>query len=248
VLSFDVTEHEGNELVSFLLRPALTRADVVLPDGVLDAIEAHVVRSAEVTEHLLRLGQHLERGVLLHGPPGTPETHTVRYLIGRLRHSTVIVLSGRALRMLDQAAALARRLTPAVLVIEDVALVAEDRSDHEASPLLFELLNKIDGVDGDANVTFVLTTNRVDVVERAGGPARPGGPRRGGPRPDAAARERLLRLHARDVPLGDDAVAATVAATEGVTASFVRELVRRALLRCLADGDTLVSHTHGYRG
>ena len=134
-----------------------------------------------------------------------------------------------------------------MLVIEDVALVAEDRSDHEASPLLFELLNKIDGVDGDANVTFVLTTNRVDVVERAGGPARPGGPRRGGPRPDAAARERLLRLHARDVPLGD-AVAATVAATEGVTASFVRELVRRALLRCLADGDTLVSHTHGYRG
>jgi hypothetical protein len=236
VLSFDVTEYEGTELVSFLPRAALTRDDVVLPDGVLDAIEAHVVRPAEVTEHLLRLGQHLKRGVLLHGPPGTGKTHTVRYLIGRLRHSTVIVLSGRALRMLDQAAALARRLTPAVLVIEDVDLVAEDRSDHEVSPLLFELLNKIDGVDGDADVVFVLTTNRVDVVERAL-VDRPGRVDLAVevPRPDAAARERLLRLYARNVPLDDDAVAATVAATEGVTASFMRELVRRALLRCLAD-------------
>ena len=236
VLSFDVTEYEGTELVSFLPRAALTRDDVVLPDGVLDAVEAHVVRSAEVTEHLLRLGQHLKRGVLLHGPPGTGKTHTVRYLIGRLRHSTVIVLSGRALRLLDQAAALARRLAPAVLVIEDVDLVAEDRSDHEVSPLLFELLNKIDGVDGDADVAFVLTTNRVDVVERAL-VDRPGRVDLAVevPRPDAAARERLLRLYTRDVPLDDDAVAATVAATTGVTASFMRELVRRALLRCLAD-------------
>lgn len=236
VLSFDVTEYEGTELVSFLPRPGLTRDDVVLPDGVLDAVEAHVVRSAEVTEHLVRLGQHLKRGVLLHGPPGTGKTHTVRYLISRLRHSTVIVLSGRALRMLDQAAALARRLTPAVLVLEDVDLIAEDRSDHEASPLLFELLNKIDGVEGDADVTFVLTTNRVDVVERAL-VDRPGRVDLAVevPRPDAVARERLLRLYARDVALDDDAVAATVAATTGVTASFVRELVRRALLRSLAD-------------
>jgi hypothetical protein len=47
-----------------------------------------------------------KRGVLLHGP-GHGKTHAVRYLIGRLRHATVIVLSGRTLRMLDQAAALA---------------------------------------------------------------------------------------------------------------------------------------------
>jgi hypothetical protein len=238
VLSFDVNEHQGNEMVSFLPRVPLAREDVVLPDGVLDAIEQHVVRSAAVSGELLRLGQHLKRGVLLHGPPGTGKTHTVRYLIGRMEGSTVIVLSGRALGMLDQAAALARRLTPSVLVIEDVDLIAEDRSGHhQSSPLLFELLNRIDGVDADADVTFVLTTNRVAEMERAL-VDRPGRVDLAVevPRPDAAARERLLRLYARDVPLDEGAVAPTVAATDGVTASFVRELVRRAVLRGLADG------------
>lgn len=124
-----------------------------------------------------------------------------------------------------------------MLVVEDVDLIAEERSENDALPLLFELLNKIDGVDGDADVTFVLTTNRVDTAE-------PALVDRLGrvdlavevPLPDAAARERLLRLYARDVAFDEDGVAATVAATDGVTASFVRELVRRALLWCVAAG------------
>jgi hypothetical protein len=232
VLSFDVNEHRGNEMVSFLPRSELARADVVLPDGVLDAIENHVVRSAEQTALLAGLGQHLKRGLLLHGPPGTGKTHTVRYLISRLRSSTVVVLSGRALQLLPYATALVRRLEPSVLVIEDVDLIAEERSQHESSPLLFELLNRIDGVDADADVTFVLTTNRVGAMERAL-VDRPGRVDLAVevPLPDAAARERLLRLYARDVPLDLGPDAEVVAATDGVTASFVRELVRRAVLR-----------------
>ena len=92
-------------------------------------------------------------------------------------------------------------------------------------------------MDADADVTFVLTTNRVAEMERAL-VDRPGRVDLAVevPRPDAVARERLLRLYARDVPLDEDGVAPTVAATDGVTASFVRELVRRAVLRGLADG------------
>ena len=236
VLSFDVNEHRGNEMVSFLPRAELHRDDVVLPDGVLDAIEDHVVRSVEHTARLTELGQHLKRGLLLHGPPGTGKTHTVRYLISRLRSSTVVVLSGRALMLLPQATALVRRLEPSVLVIEDVDLIAEDRSMlHQASPLLFELLNRIDGVDADADVTFVLTTNRVEEMERAL-VDRPGRVDLAVevPRPDARARERLLRLYARNLPLDLTPDAEVITATEGVTASFMRELVRRTVLRALA--------------
>ena len=43
VLSFSETEHHGNELVSFLPRPAVTAPEVILPDGVLDLIEQHIV-------------------------------------------------------------------------------------------------------------------------------------------------------------------------------------------------------------
>ena len=234
VLTFDVNEHFGNELVSFLPRPDVDSADVVLPEGVLESVERHVVRSSAQTERLLAAGQHLKRGVLLHGAPGTGKTHTVRYLLGRLRGSTVVILSGRALRLLPQATTLVRRLQPAVLVIEDADLIAEDRSMHQSSPLLFELLNRIDGVDADADVTFVLTTNRVGEMERAL-VDRPGRVDLAVevPLPDAAARERLLRLYARGPVLDQRQVAEVVAATEGVTASFIRELVRRAVLHAL---------------
>ena len=220
--------------MSFLPRPELDVADVVLPEGVLDAIERHVVRSARHTARLTELGQHLKRRLLLHGPPGTGKTHTVRYLLGRLQGYTVVVLSGRAMGMLGPATALVRRLQPAVLVIEDVDLIAEDRGMHQSSPLLFELLNRIDGIDADADVTFILTTNRVADMERALAD-RPGRVDLAVevPRPDAAGRARLLSLYARGIPLDQEQVARVVEATEGVTASYVRELVRRAVLRAL---------------
>ena len=47
VLSFTQSEHHGNELVSFLPRPAVTAQDLVLPDGVLDSIEQHIIGVAE---------------------------------------------------------------------------------------------------------------------------------------------------------------------------------------------------------
>jgi hypothetical protein len=244
VLSFDQHEYGGNELVTFLPRPVVAPEDVVLPDGVLAAIERHVVRTPEQSRRLSEQGQHLKRGLLLYGPPGTGKTHTVRYLLGRLEHATVILLSGRALGWLGTAVALARRLTPSVLVLEDVDLIAEDRSrSSDSQPLLFELLNRIDGVDADVDVTFLLTTNRVDTLERAL-VQRPGRIDLAVeiPKPDRRERERLLRLYARGVELDLPDADQVTGRLAGVTASFVRELVRRAVmsgLRRTGDGDRI---------
>src|SRR6185312_17026032 len=100
-------------------------------------------------------------------------------------------------------AALARDLHPAVVVLEDVDLVAEDRSfGPAASPVLFDLLDAMDGGAPDADLLFLLTTNRADLLEPALA-ARPG-------RVDVAveialpaapAREQLLTLYGRKVPL-----------------------------------------------
>jgi hypothetical protein len=233
VLQLDMNEHRGNELLSFLVRPELTADQVVLPDGVLETVERHVVRSREHNDRLIAHGQHLKRGVLLYGPPGTGKTHTVRYLLSRLTEATVVVLSGRALRLLPAAAAMVRRQQPSVLVIEDVDLIAQDRSIGPAGsgPLLFELLNRIDGVDADADVTFVLTTNRVDVLEHALAD-RPGRIDLAIeiPKPGPRERLRLLHLYAADVELDLPDPTALVEALDGVTASFVRELIRRAVL------------------
>ena len=238
VLSFTESEHHGNSLVSFLPRPAVTAPDVVLPDGVLETIEQHIIGIADWSQELLSAGQHLKRGLLLHGPPGTGKTHTVRYLTGRLADSTVILLTGRSIRFIDQAAALARRLQPSMVVLEDVDLVATDRDyTPDGNPLLFSLLDAMDGVGSDADVTFVLTTNRADILETALAD-RPGRVDLAVeiPRPDADCRERLLRVYVRDLTLDAD-LDPVVAGTEGVTASFVKEMIRRTVLVSLRAGE-----------
>jgi ATPase family protein associated with various cellular activities (AAA) len=238
VLSFTESEHHGNELVSFLPRPAVTAQDIVLPGGVLDSIEQHIIGIAEWSQDLLSAGQHLKRGLLLHGPPGTGKTHTVRYLTARLAESTVILLTGRSIRFIDAAAALARRLQPSMVVLEDVDLVATDRDyTTDGNPLLFSLLDAMDGIGADADVTFVLTTNRADILESALAD-RPGRVDLAIeiPRPDAGCRERLFRLYVRDLALDAD-LGPVVAGTEGVTASFVKEMIRRTVLASLRAGE-----------
>jgi hypothetical protein len=238
VLSFTTSEHHGNDLVSFLPRPTVTAADVVLPDGVLQTIEQHIAGIGEWSRELLDAGQHLKRGLLLHGPPGTGKTHTVRYLTARLAGTTVILLTGTSIRYIDQAAALARSLQPSMVVLEDVDLVGMDRDfSDDGNPLLFSLLDAMDGVGADADVTFVLTTNRADILEIALAD-RPGRVDLAVeiPRPDGDCRERLLRLYARGVAVDGD-VAQVAAATNGVTASFIKELIRRTVLMSLRAGD-----------
>ena len=68
------------------------------------------------------------------------------------------------------AAQIARAHQPAIVVIEDCDLIAEDRDHHfgsGASPLLFTLLDAMDGLDQDADVVFLLTTNRAEALEKA---------------------------------------------------------------------------------
>ena len=189
----------GQVPVTFLDRPAVGRSDVILPDGVLDAIERQVLGVARHAGRLRASGQHLKRGVLLHGPPGTGKTHTVRYLLGQMDGVTAILLSGGALSRIREACSVARALQPSVVVVEDVDLIGEERLPRMGPvighhPLLFQLLSEMDGLDSDIDVTFLLTTNRPEILEPALA-ARPGRVDLAAelPLPDADARRRLVR-------------------------------------------------------
>ncbi len=229
----------GGIHLAFAARPALSREDVVLPEAVLGRVERHALGVAEHRQALLAVGQHLKRGLLLYGPPGTGKTHTTRYLLGRMTGYTRLVITGRALMAVGAVTEMARDLQPSVVVLEDVDLVAEDRSmGPRSSPVLFDLLDAMDGAAADADLLFLLTTNRADLLEPALA-ARPG-------RvdvaveielPDAAARERLLALYGRGVPLAltDEDIATAIERTDGTTASFLKELIRRSVLEALHD-------------
>jgi ATPase family associated with various cellular activities (AAA) len=218
-------------LVQFERLPAVAREDVVLPEGVLDRIERHTITFSRHAEALLKAGRSLKRGLLLHGLPGTGKTLTVMYLAGRLPGRTVILTSGRGLGMIQTVAQLARRLSPSMVVLEDVDLVAEERTmpGFGARPVLFELLNELDGLRDDQDVIFVLTTNRPDVLEPALA-ARPG---RVDvvvelPLPDGGDRRRLVELYARGLTLDDVDVGALVERIDGATPAYIKEVMRKA--------------------
>jgi ATP-dependent 26S proteasome regulatory subunit len=218
--------------ITFHRRPALTPDDIILPAGLLDRLHRHVAGVARHRDRLRAAGQHLKRGLLLYGPPGTGKTHTVRYLVGALPELTVILLAGTSIRYVSEAARMARALQPALVVLEDCDLVAESR-DHspDAQPLLFEVLETLDGLSDDADVAFLLTTNRADVLE----PALAQRPGRVDlavevPLPDEPARRLLIARYARRLPFGERVLDEAAVRTAGTTASFAKELVRRSVL------------------
>jgi DNA polymerase III delta prime subunit len=239
MVSFSPDEFgHGFGRLTFLPRPRVAEEDVILPEGVLARIRAHVVDIGAHADELLRHGQHLKRGVLLYGPPGTGKTLTVRHLASATPGRTAILLQGGGLAYVAEAARLARAMAPSLLVFEDVDLVATERGMFGGpQPLLFEILDALDGVGGDADIAFVMTTNRADLLEPALA-ARPGRADLAVeiPLPDAAARRRLFRLYGASTPLSAEALDAAADRAEGVTASFAKELIRRALLRSILDG------------
>jgi hypothetical protein len=233
VLSFgqEVFGH-GQTLLQFHRRPAMTADQLVLAPETIAEIERQVVEVARHKERLLTAGQHLKRGLLLYGPPGVGKTHTVRYLTSSLVGTTVLQLTGNALHLIAEACSIARALQPAMLVIEDVDLIAEDRGMHPGQhPLLFQLLNEMDGLAEDADVVFVLTTNRADLLEPALA-ARPGRVDQAVALelPDAAGRRQLFELYRGTLAVETSGLDDVLARTEGVTASFLKELLRRAAL------------------
>jgi hypothetical protein len=224
--------------VTFHARPELAASDVILPEGLLQKVSDHTLGIAKHRDTLNQYGQHLKRGILLYGKPGTGKTHTVRYLLSQSEGATAILLSGGSLARISEAATMARALQPSIVVLEDCDLIAEDRSfGHGPQPLLFEVLDAMDGLDNDADVAFVLTTNRVDMLERALA-QRPGRVDLAVdiPLPAQAERIGLVNLYARGIPFSAHAVQDAAARTEGTTASFARELVRRAVVAAALDG------------
>jgi ATPase family associated with various cellular activities (AAA) len=230
---------ERSTVLQFHRRPTMTGDQLILAPDILAVIRRQVVGVAEHREALRAARQHLKRGLLLYGPPGAGKTHTVRYLTSQLTGTTIVELAGDALSAIGTACSVARSLQPAMIVVEDVDLIAEDRGMYPGRhPLLFQLLNEMDGLAEDADVVFLLTTNRADLLEPALA-ARPGRVDQAVALdlPDAQARRQLFDLYRGDLVVDEARLDSVIERTSGVTASFLKELLRRAALIAFADGE-----------
>jgi ATP-dependent Clp protease adapter protein ClpS len=239
VLSLDAdADYRGRSKGVMVHRlPPVRREEVILPEATLKLLDRNVLSFVGSRPQLRRLGQSTRKGILLYGPPGTGKTHTIRYLASNLPGHTTLIITAAQVALLAHYMALARLLQPAMVVIEDVDLIA--RSRDQMGPceesMLNGLLNEMDGLKEDADILFILTTNRPEQLESALS-NRPGRIDQAieVPLPDDAGREKLIQLYGKGLRLSPAVIGEATRRTEGVSAAFIKELMRRVAQASIA--------------
>ena len=251
ILSLEQSMHsytgQSNGITVHKLR-CVERDQVILPKPTVALLDRNVIQFVKQREKLSHFRQATKKGLLFYGPPGTGKTHTIHYLARALEGHTTLLISAEQVGLLSEYMTLARLLQPSIVVIEDVDLIARDRSQMN-SPceeiLLNKLLNEMDGLKEEADILFILTTNRPETLEAALA-ARPGRIDQAieFPLPDEEGRAKLVRLYSQGVSLSEEGIAEITKRTESVSASFIKELMRRIVqFHIEADGTGMVTHT-----
>ena len=251
ILSLEQSRHsytgESNGITVHKLR-LVERDQVILPKATVDLLDRNVIQFEKQRKKLTQFRQATKKGLLFYGPPGTGKTHTIHYLARALEGHTTLLISAEQVGLLSEYMTLARLLQPSIVVIEDVDLIARDRRQMNSpceEVLLNKLLNEMDGLKEEADILFLLTTNRPEALEAALA-ARPGRIDQAieFPLPDEEGRAKLVRLYSQGVSVSEEGITEITKRTEGVSASFIKELMRRIVqFHIDADGTGNVTPT-----
>ncbi|MCA0423509.1 MAG: ATP-dependent zinc metalloprotease FtsH [Proteobacteria bacterium] len=204
-----------------------------------------------------RLGGRIPRGVLLVGPPGTGKTLTARAVAGEANvpfftisgsdfvEMFVGVGASRVRDMFEQA----KKNAPCIIFIDEIDAVGRHRGaglgggNDEREQTLNQLLVEMDGFEANEGVIIIAATNRPDVLDPA--LLRPGRFDRQivVPLPDVNGREKILRVHARKLPLAPDVDLRIMArGTPGFSGADLMNLVNEAALMAARRNKRLVTH------
>lgn len=243
VLSLESTDMYSGQAVGVRVHrlEPVKREELVLPDSTIELLERNFIT---FTNHRYEFSQYkmpLKRGLLFYGPPGTGKTFTIRYLATCLPDHTMMLMTAEQIGMIREYIALARLLQPSIIVIEDADLIARERSSMSGpceESILNRLLNEMDGLAEDAEMIFILTTNRPEMIE----PAVAGRPGRIDqsiefPLPDEPGRKKLARIYARKLPVSEKILQEIAFKTKNVSASFIKELMRRSAMFYIERGN-----------
>src|SRR6056300_1664459 len=197
-----------------------------------------------------KLGGKIPKGVLMVGPPGTGKTLLARAIAGEAKapffsisgsdfvEMFVGVGASRVRDMFEQA----KKHAPCIIFIDEIDAVGRQRGaglgggHDEREQTLNQLLVEMDGFEGSEGVIVIAATNRPDVLDPA--LLRPGRFDRqvhvG--LPDIQGREKILKVHMRKVPLGDDVKPELIArGTPGFSGADLANLVNEAALFAARD-------------
>ncbi len=202
-----------------------------------------------------KVGARIPKGVLLEGPPGTGKTLLAKAIAGEA-HVPFFSISGSdfvemfvgvgASRVRDLFET-AKKNAPCIVFIDEIDAVARKRGTgmggghDEREQTLNQLLVEMDGFGVNAGIIVMAATNRVDILDPA--ILRPGRFDRkitvG--TPDVGGREDILRVHAKNKPLGDDVDLKQVAqTTAGFTGADLENLLNEAAIRAAMEDRSYV--------
>ncbi|WP_304169018.1 ATP-dependent zinc metalloprotease FtsH [Phenylobacterium aquaticum] len=204
-----------------------------------------------------RLGGKIPKGALMVGPPGTGKTLLGRAVAGEAGvpffyisgsdfvEMFVGVGASRVRDMFEQA----KKNSPCIIFIDEIDAVGRHRGaglgggNDEREQTLNQLLVEMDGFDPNEAIIVIASTNRPDVLDPA--LLRPGRFDRQVvvPNPDVGGRERILRVHMKNVPLASDVDVRTIArGTPGFSGADLANLVNEAALTAARKNRRMVLH------
>ena len=222
----------------------VTFDDVAGVDEAKDEL-AEVVEFLREPAKFQRLGGKIPKGALLIGPPGTGKTLIARAVAGEAGvpfftisgsdfvEMFVGVGASRVRDMFEQA----KKNAPCIIFIDEIDAVGRHRGaglgggNDEREQTLNQLLVEMDGFEANEGIILIAATNRPDVLDPA--LLRPGRFDRQVvvPNPDVTGREKILRVHMKNVPLAASVEVKTIArGTPGFSGADLANLVNEAAL------------------
>ena len=233
----------------------VTFNDVAGIDEAKDDLE-EIVEFLRNPQKFSRLGGKIPKGALLVGPPGTGKTLLARAVAGEAGvpfftisgsdfvEMFVGVGASRVRDMFEQA----KKNAPCIVFIDEIDAVGRSRGagygggNDEREQTLNQLLVAMDGFEANEGIIIVAATNRPDVLDPA--LLRPGRFDRQVqvPNPDIKGREKILRVHARKVPLGPDVDLRIIArGSPGFSGADLANLVNESALSAARIGRRFVT-------
>ncbi len=203
-----------------------------------------------------RLGGKIPKGALLVGPPGTGKTLLARAIAGEANvpfftisgsdfvEMFVGVGASRVRDMFEQA----KKSAPCIIFIDEIDAVGRHRGaglgggNDEREQTLNQLLVEMDGFEANEGIILIAATNRPDVLDPA--LLRPGRFDRQVvvPNPDVAGRERILKVHTRNVPVASDVDLKVIArGTPGFSGADLANLINEGALLAARRGKRVVT-------
>lgn len=244
-----------------------SRARMMLPDdkkvtfqnvaGLQEEKEdlVEVVDFLKAPQKYTNVGARIPKGVLLVGPPGTGKTLLAKAVAGEAGVPFFSISGSDFVEMFVGVGASrvrdlfeeGKRHAPCIIFIDEIDAVARQRGTgmggghDEREQTLNQLLVEMDGFGVNEGIIVMAATNRVDILDPA--ILRPGRFDRkvAVGRPDVKGREEILRVHAKDKPLGENVDLAQIAqTTAGFTGADLENLLNEAAIMAARDSRSYI--------